>query len=414
MQAVSQDTHPRRRSPALREKGRGHVPHRVSWGFFVARESWRGEFLIGRTKTWEDVRVAGGHLLALVFLAVASAQAQAAPSPGTSSPDAPRSFLEVNDEMGRPVRVPQPVRRIISLAPSLTETVFALGAGDRLAGDTDYCDYPAAAVSKPKVGGVINPSIEKIVALHPDLVLVAKSINRRETVLALEQLGMAAYVTDPHSVEGVLASVARLGEIIGAGEAGHQLHSGLRERLNVLKRHIGGLTPRRVLFIVWLDPLITAGRETFLTDALRWAGAESVIQSSQDWPQTSLEEIVRLQPEYLVFASAHAESAARDFEALAELPGWRNLEAVQNKRVAIISDAVNHPSPRLVDAVEQLARQLHPEAFLEDQGNKKDKPEIRPPVPTPDKPRPASLAGNLYGAFSGIQPAFERESSCAH
>ncbi|HLP99668.1 MAG TPA: helical backbone metal receptor, partial [Candidatus Limnocylindria bacterium] len=141
--------------------------------------------------------MAGGHLLALVFLAVASARAQAAPSAGTSPPDAPPSFLEVNDEMGRPVRVPQPVRRIISLAPSLTETVFALGAGDRLAGDTDYCDYPAAAVNKPKVGGVINPSIEKIVALHPDLVLVAKSINRRETVLALEQLGMAAYVTDP-------------------------------------------------------------------------------------------------------------------------------------------------------------------------------------------------------------------------
>jgi len=358
--------------------------------------------------------VVGGHLLAVVFLAVASVRAQAAQSPGTSPPDAPPAFLEVNDEMGRAVRVPRPVRRIISLAPSVTETVFALGAGDRLAGDTDYCDYPAAAVNKPKVGGVINPSIEKIVALHPDLVLVAKSINRRETVLALEQLGVATYVTDPHSVEGVLASVARLGEIIGAGEAGRQLNSGLRERLNILKRRIGGLAPRRVLFIVWLDPLITAGRETFLTDALRWAGAESVIQSSQDWPQISLEEIVRLQPEYLVFASAHAESAARDFEGLAELPGWRNLEAVQDKRVAIISDAVNHPSPRLVDAVEQLARQLHPEAFLEDQDNKKDRPETRPPAPAPDKPRPARLAGNPYGALSGIQPAFERESSCAH
>ena len=398
---------------ALREKERGVAPHFFSWGFFVGKGIRQGKILTNRVRTRKDLFADAGRLLALMVLGVGSAQAQAVPSPGTSPTDAPPSFLEVNDETGRRVHIPQPVRRIISLAPSLTETIFALGAGDRLAGDTDYCDYPAEALSKPKVGGAINPSIEKIMVLHPDLVLATKSLNRRETVVALEQLGIATYATDPHTVEGVLTSVARLGEVIGARDAGHQLVLDLRGRLDDVKRRVGGVPPRRVLFIVWLNPLITVGRDTFLADALRWAGAESVIQSSQDWPQISLEEIVRLQPGYLVLASSHAESAMRDFQALAELPGWRNLEAVQNKRVAIISDAVNRPSPRLVDAIEQLAKQLHPEAFLENQNNKKDKLETQPPVPPPDTPRHKYLTGSPDLAFYVFPPNCEREDSCA-
>jgi iron complex transport system substrate-binding protein len=366
-------------------------------------------------KTQNDLCGTCGRWIALVFLTALSSYAQPpqSPAPVTSPLEAPASFLEVNDETERHVRVPQPVRRIISLAPSLTETVFALGAGDRLVGDTAYCDYPAEALHKHKVGGVINPSIETIVALRPDLVLATKGINRRETVVALEQLGIATYATDPRTVESMLASVARLGELIGASDAGHQLVAGLRERLDNLKRRMATIAPRRVLFVVWLDPLITVGRDTFLADALRRAGAESVIQSSQDWPQINLEEIVRLQPEYLVFANSRAESSLRDFQALAEFPGWRNLEAVQNNRVAIISDAVDRPSPRLVDAIEQLARQLHPEVFRENKGEKKDKFETPPSAQRSDKRLQEDLPVIPRSAFSGSGPAFGNGSSCA-
>jgi iron complex transport system substrate-binding protein len=343
----------------------------------------------------------------------AHAQPAQSPAPGASPNETPLSFLEVNDETERHVRVPQPVRRIISLAPSLTETVFALGAGDRLVGDTAYCDYPAEALNKHKVGGVINPSIEAIVALHPDLVLATKSINRRETVLALEQLRIATYATDPRTVEGMLASVAPLAELIGARDAGHQVVAGLRERLDNLKRRMATVAPRRVLFVVWLDPLITVGRDTFLADALRWAGAESVIQSSQDWPQINLEEIVRLQPEYLVLANSRAESSLRDFQALAQFPGWRNLEAVQNNRVAIISDAVDRPSPRLVDAIEQLARQLHAEVFTENKGEKKDKPETPKPAPSSGRRLQENLPVIPRSAFFGSGAAFGNGGSCA-
>ncbi|MBI3669699.1 MAG: cobalamin-binding protein [Acidobacteria bacterium] len=301
---------------------------------------------------------------ALTLLAAGQAQAQAtAPRrlPGNDLPNA--AALEVTDETGRRVSVPQAVRRIISLAPSLTETVYALGAQERLVGVTDYCDYPPEAQAKPKVGGTINPNLEQVVALKPDLVLATRALNRHETVEALDRLGIAAYASDPRSVEGVLASTARLAEVIGARERGEALVADLRTRLTALKRRLGSRPARRVLFVVWWEPLISIGRETFLADALRWAGAESVVDTTQDWPRLALEEVVRLQPEYLVFASSHSETVERDFETLRDRPGWRNLEAVRQRHLAVVSDAVNRPSPRLVEAIEQLARQLHPDAF---------------------------------------------------
>lgn len=300
--------------------------------------------------------------------------------------------IEFTDEIGRKVLVPQPVRRIVSLAPSLTETIYALGAQDRLVGDTDYCDYPADALAKPKVGGAINPSLEQIVALRPDIVLATKSLNRLETVVALEQLGTAVYASDPRTVEDVIASTARLAAVIGADDTGAALEADLRVRLAELKRRVGALPPKRVLFVVWAEPLISVGRGTFIADALRWAGAESVVQSSQGWPHVNLEEAVRLQPDVLVFASSHSETVARDLDALAQLPGWRNLQAARHRRFAVISDAVNRPAPRLISAIEQLAHELHPEAFAEPAPPANHRGDAPPPAPKPGHQEGAACA----------------------
>jgi len=284
---------------------------------------------------------------------------------GQSTPPTVTAKREVTDETGRRVAVPATVRRIVSLAPSLTETLFALGAAERIAGVTDYCDYPPAALAKPKVGGAINPSLEQIVALQPDVVLATRALNRRETVEALERLGIAVYATDPRSVEDTLESTRRLAALIGADEAGERLVTSLRARLEELGRRLAGRAPKRVLFIVWHDPLVSIGRETFLADALRRAGAESVVETTQDWPRLNLEEVIRLQPDYLVFASAHAAGIEQTHDELRSRPGWRKLRAVVERHIAVVSDAVNRPAPRLVDAIEELARQLHPEAFAE-------------------------------------------------
>jgi len=271
---------------------------------------------------------------------------------------------ELTDELGRRVQVPTAARRVVSLAPNLTEIVFALREGENLAGDTDFCDYPSEATRKPHVGGTVNPSLERIVSLMPDLVLATKSINRRETVNALDRAGLPVYVTDdPHSLNEMIASVERIGNALGAEGSAVTVANDLRARLAELERHLANTTPRRVLFVVWTDPLISVGRNTFIADALLRAGGRSVVDAAAEWPRIGLEEMVRLQPEFLVFASAHAGDMRRDIAALHTRPGWRDLEALRRENVVLLSDAINRPAPRMVDAVEELARALHPEAF---------------------------------------------------
>jgi len=298
------------------------------------------------------------------------------------------SWHEVRDEYGRTVRIPLTPMRILSLAPSITETLYALGVEDRLVGDTDFCDFPPEAQKKPKVGGAIDPNLEQIAALHPDLVLVAKSLNRLETVRALETLGIPTYVTDPHTVDEILSSTQKLAQVLNVENAGRAVREDLERRLLELQVRLKGLPPRRVLFIVWTDPLISIGGSTFIADALHKAGAVSIIESTQDWPQVSLEEVVRAQPEFLVFAASHSDAGVHDFELLVNRPGWDLLEAVRNRRFAVVSDAVNRPAPRMISAIEELARQLHPEVFSPG-------PEPEPPgkpasapagAPTPSRP----------------------------
>lgn len=295
---------------------------------------------------------------------LAGAAHAAAPQLAAPKPAEAAKFREVTDEIGRHVRLPLVVRRVVSLAPSLTETVYALGLQELLVGDTDFCDYPENAKTKPKVGGAINPNLERIAALRPDLVLVTKGLNRLETVNALEQMGIATYATNPQTVEEIVASSRRLAEALGAPEVGATLAGALEQRLAELKQRLAGVPPKRVLFLVWTEPLISTGQHTFLADALRHAGAESIVDSKQDWPQVSLEEVVHLQPEYLVCAASHSDDVTCNFGVLATRPGWSALQAMTNRKFVVVSDAINRTSPRIVSAVEDLARQLHPEAFV--------------------------------------------------
>jgi iron complex transport system substrate-binding protein len=351
----------------------------------------RREFVKAIATTRLQKTIIAALVVSLCF-AVPS-RAQSASPLSSASP----AYREVTDETGRAVRIPQPVNRIVSLAPSLTETVYALGLQDHLVGDTDFCDYPAEAQKKTKVGGAINPSLEQIAALHPDLVLVTKSFNRLETVNSLDSLGISSYATDPHTIEGIISSSKKLADLLGAPEAGISVAADMQHRLADLQQRLGTLPPKRVLFIVWTQPLISIGKDTFIADALRRAGAVSIVESDQSWPQVSLEEVARLQPDFLVFAAAHSETTHDDVEVLATLPGWHILDAVSKRRYAVISDAVNRPAPRIVTAIEDLARQLHPEAFIEkpeSDKEKSDKEKIEKENPTPNQ-RPA-----MHNSFS--------------
>jgi len=337
-------------------------------------------------------------LLAAVFTVVAvfplSAQSSLQPPP------VPEAMHDVMDEFGRTVRLPLVPTRIVSLAPSLTETIYALGVQDRLVGDTDFCDYPADALRKTKVGGAINPNLEEIAALHPDLVLITKELNRMETVRALDTLGIPSYATDAHTVDDIITTTQKLADLLGVPEAGKSLTADLRQRLAALHTSLQSSPPTRVLFVVWTDPLISVGKGTFIADAIRQADGVSIVESAQDWPQINLEEVVRLQPDYLVFAASHSEGGTRDFDSLVNRPGWRILDAVRNRHFAVISDAVNRPAPRIVSSIEELAHQLHPAAFPEN-----------PAAPTPAKPSTTPASNPAHTASSMLTSP--QETACA-
>lgn len=269
----------------------------------------------------------------------------------------------VTDEVGRTVSVPADVRRIVTLAPNLTETIYALGLEDRLAGDTNYCDTPPAAKSKPHIGSPVNPSLEAIVALHPDLVLATTSINRRQTVDALARLGIAVYTSDPRTVHGILDSIARMADLMGAAPQGAALVAQLQARLDALHARLREGPPVDVLFVVWEDPLVTIGQNTFIADALRWAGARSVIQSKQNYPRISFEEVVRLEPDYIVLTADHEGARESEGASLRARPEWNQIRAVQQGHIAVVGSGMDRPSPGLVTAIEELAHALHPDVF---------------------------------------------------
>jgi iron complex transport system substrate-binding protein len=332
-------------------------------------------------------------VLVPVYFAFAAQSSSQAPA------NNPAPTHEVVDEVGRAVRIPVNPMRIISLAPSLTETVYALGDDNRLVGDTDYCDYPPAAKKKPKVGGVIDPNLEQIVALHPDLVLVTKDSNRLETVRALENFGIPSYATAPRKVKDIITSTQKLADVLNVSAAGKSVADDMERRLAALQSKLTGVPRRSVLFVVWMEPLISVGKGTFVADAIEKAGAVSIVDSSQDWPQISMEEVVHRQPDFLVFAPSHNQTAAQNYESLANLPSWSLLTAVREHHFAVASDAIIRPAPRMISAIEDLARQLHPQAFAD--------------PPAQEKPAPAPNSASL--TFQPVIPEAQdfMESSCA-
>jgi iron complex transport system substrate-binding protein len=265
----------------------------------------------------------------------------------------------VTDEVGRRVEVPEHPSRIISLAPSITETLYALGQGDRIAGDTDYCDYPADAARKPHVGSVQNPSLEKIVSLKPDLVLGSPEANRREMIGQLARLGIPLYGVSDHNLDDVLKSIRDLGRLLGAEQQADALDASLELRLKAVAERVKGQPKPRVLFVTWYQPLITIGPHSFVADVIRRAGAVSISDDlAGDWPRLSLEAVIARRPDVIVLPRSQSYSPSLDdFRRLA---GWRDLEAVKQGRVYWVPDMIVRPSPRLVDALEEVARLLHP------------------------------------------------------
>jgi cobalamin transport system substrate-binding protein len=267
---------------------------------------------------------------------------------------------EVRDMVGRAVRVPDRPERVVSLAPSLTETAFALGAGERVVGVTDHDNFPPEVAGKSRIGGVYTPSLEAILSLRPDLILATSEGNREEHIRALEQLGVPVYVCRPVDLPSVLESVERLGGLLGRDREAARVVAGLRHDADGIARAVAGAPRPRVLYVIWGSPLIVAGRDTMITDLIRRAGGESVTgDEATPYPRLSVEEALARRPDWIIIGQhggASVEARLREWTSLSLLPAAR-----EGRVRAIDGDLVHRPGPRIVEALRALARILHPE-----------------------------------------------------
>jgi iron complex transport system substrate-binding protein len=262
------------------------------------------------------------------------------------------------DDAGRSVSVPDQVHRVICLTPSITDTVYAIGGGEDIAGITDYTHYPPqAARQKPSVGDLLHPSLEKIASLHPDLAIAVATLNSSETVQGIERIGIPVFLVTDRGLSGLYHSISSIGLAIGRGPEADSLIGQLRVR----ERRVRSLAAQAgrgpsVFLVLSLDPCITAGRGAFITELISVAGARPITHDlTQDWLRVSLEAMISRKPDYVLVL----KDSPFGLNEMQQRPGWNSLDAVRLGHVIRIDDRLQFPSPVAFDALEDFARQIH-------------------------------------------------------
>lgn len=298
--------------------------------------------------------------LSLVLLSLSLACSVNRPADQATAAAGPVPGVSYIDGIGRQVVLVRRPKRIISLAPSVTEVLYLIGADDRLIGVTTHCDWPEGAKRKPKIGSLLNPGYEIILAARPDLIIASTAGNDQAAVNKLVDLGLPVFVTAPRSVDGIFEATLAIGRITDRPAEAERLVAAAKIRLQEIRNRLAGLPPVRALFITWFDPLLTPGRKTFENDVLSLANIKSMSASSEEfYPRYSLEQVVAQNPEVILTV----DYPGKPFPDLRTMAGWQTLDAVKHGRVYILNEVLQHPSPRFVDGVEELARKLHPERF---------------------------------------------------
>lgn len=275
--------------------------------------------------------------------------------------------LTVTDDLGRKVTIEKLPQRIVSLAPSNTETLFALGLGDRIVGTTDYCDYPEEAKSKPRVSGYSTPNLEKLVSVEPDFI-VAESIQEKTVLPALEKLGIPVFVTSATSIDIILKNIEVLGKINGKSKAAEKLIADMASKIEAITSKTTLLAQEdrpQVLYVIWFNPIWTMGSNTFTDDLLNQAGGNNVFSGDFEKSRVvSLEAVVNKNPQVII-VSAMATSADTIYNNLKKETRLVTVDALKNNRIYKISDSnlIERPGPRIVEGLEEMATLIHPELF---------------------------------------------------
>ncbi|RII00399.1 cobalamin-binding protein [candidate division NPL-UPA2 bacterium Unc8] len=283
----------------------------------------------------------------------------AAVYPVCPPPPVPGVFV---DDLGRTVDIEEVPQRIVSLAPSNTEILFALGLGNKVVGVTEFCNYPETALDIEKVGGWLPFDLERVVALEPDLVLAA-ALHERKGIPALERVDITVFALVPKTLNEVLSNITLVGEITGKSEKAIRLVTDLEDRIRAITEKTMTLTDEqrpRVLYIVWHDPLLVAGSGTFADDLINKAGGKNIAYDLTQWAGIDLETVIARNPQLII--APHRAAGVKDKLRL----GLGVTDAFRENRVYLVEeDLFDRPGPRLVDALEELTKFIHPELFGE-------------------------------------------------
>jgi iron complex transport system substrate-binding protein len=257
-----------------------------------------------------------------------------------------------------------PPARIVSLTPALTEILFAVGAGDRVVGVTDFCDFPPEAKTRTKIGGYVNPSVEAVVALKPDLVVVSPGPGNRDAAMAMGRAGLRVEVVQAETLDDSLKAVESVATLVGTADTGRALVARIRERLDAVRHRVAAARRVPTLFCVQTEPIYAAGRDTLPSELLEIAGGKNVVTEPR-YPRLSLESVIAAKPEVILQARMDVPAHGATSPEQAFWARWPQIPAVAAKRVVLLDNGVAlRPGPRVADAAEELAGVLHPELAI--------------------------------------------------
>ncbi len=287
-------------------------------------------------------------------------------APTESIPPTP---VTITDQLGRTVALKTTTpKRIVSLAPSHTETLFALGLSDRLVAVTDYCNYPPEAKDKPSIGGFSTPNIEEVVAADPDLVL-ATNIHEDKVIPQLESKGLTVVAVNPRTIDDVIDSITLIGMVTGAEKEATDLLADMQSRIKAVTNKTDGLTESqkpKVLYVVWHDPLMAAGSGTLHNELIRMAGGINVASELDSYADISLELVISANPQVMIAGIGMGTGEDLPLQFITTESRLGETDARLNNRIyGIDVDLVGRPGPRIVEALEQFAVFIHPELFEE-------------------------------------------------
>ena len=322
------------------------------WSVYVdAGGTGRSSFAVMRKPM--KSRISAGRSTLATFVAFVFLFSIACSSGSIANNAATGGTRQVNDDLGRPVTVPARVTRAVSLAPSITESIFAIGGGDRLVGVTSYCNFPAEARTIAKVGDTLNPNLETIISLKPEVVFVSTASQIESFTNALTANGAAVYVLNPESFEGVTRDLRQLGEIFGTTDRAEKLVADLRRRALYVSQVVGGRPVVPVFVQFSKEPLFTIGRQSFLNEVLKTAGTVSVTGDVESaFPKLSKETAATLAPGAIILSQSDDNREPND--------AFKDSPAVKYGHVySVNADILSRPGPRLVDAMELIAQKVH-------------------------------------------------------